>query len=167
MIVLINKISQFITSSTELKPYKLTISYLGSMPVLVASHAHPVYMLLKDFGGQRLSKGICEIIRKCYLGDGNVTSLHNLSDQMILPLCVLLTFMAFGCLATVTVNCERLSRQRYHSEFHKKSFEPYGFLSYFTSRYIFSLRGGISGTFLFNAPLADNSAAKHKHISRG
>ena len=97
------------------------------MPVNGASHAHPVYMLLKHFGGQRLSKGICKIVCRCYLGDGNVTSLHNLSDQMILPFYVLLAFMASGflglgdCPTAVIVNCERLSRQRYHSKFYKRN----------------------------------------------
>ena len=143
------------------------------MPVRVASHAHPIYMLLKDFGSQRLSKGICEIIRRCYLSDGNVTSLHNLSDQVIFPLHMFLAFMASGflglcdCPAAVTVNCERLSRQRYHSKFHKESFEPNCFLSCFTSCHIFSFRGGIGSTFLFNTSPTDGSATKHKHISRG
>ena len=66
------------------------------MPVRVASHARPIYMMFKHFGGQRLRKGIREIVCRCYFGDGNVTSLHNLSDQMILPLYVLLAFMAYG-----------------------------------------------------------------------
>ncbi|XXG41747.1 hypothetical protein AAC387_Pa01g2149 [Persea americana] len=142
------------------------------MPVRVASHAYPIHKLLKDFGSQRLSKEICEIIRRCYLGGGNVTSLHNLPNQMIFPLYMFLAFMAYGflglcdCPAAVTVNCERLLRQRYHSKFHKESFEPNCFLSCFTSRHIFSFQGGISGTFLFNTPPADSSAAKHKHIPR-
>ena len=72
--------SQFITSSTGLRPHNLTISHLGSMPVRVASHAHPIYMLLKHFDGQWLSKGICKIVCRCYLSDCNITSLHNLSD---------------------------------------------------------------------------------------
>ena len=152
-----------------MRPYNLTISHLGSMPVRVASHALPIYMLLKHFGGQRLSKRIHEIICRCYLSDRNVTSLRNLSDQMIFSLYMLLAFTASGflglgdCPAAVTVNCEWLSRQRYHSKSYKESFEPNCFLSCFTSHYIFSLQGGISGTFMFNTPLADSSASKHKH----
>ena len=73
-------VSQFITSSTGLRPHILTISHLGSMPVRVASHAHLIYMLLKHFGGQCLSKGIRAIVCICYLSDCNITSLHSLSD---------------------------------------------------------------------------------------
>ena len=131
--------SQFIISSTGLRPHNLTISHLDSIPVRVASRAHPIYMLLKHFGGQWLSKEIREIVYKCYLGDCNIISPHNLPDYMILPLYMLLAFMAPGflrlsdCPATVTVNCERLSYQRYHSKFQKESFESYCFLSCFTS----------------------------------
>ena len=64
------------------------------MPVWVASHAHPVNMLLKDFGSQRLRKGINKIVCRGYLGDSNITSLHNLSDQVIFSLHMLLALMA-------------------------------------------------------------------------
>ena len=97
------KINQFITSSTGLRAHNLTISHLDSMLVRVASHAHPVYMLFKHFGGQRHSKGIREIVCKCYFGDGNVTFLHNLSDQMILPLYLLLLLCILSSLDWVIV----------------------------------------------------------------
>jgi hypothetical protein len=81
MILLINKeINQFITSSDGLSPYNLTISHLGSMLVRVASHAHRIYMLLKDFSSQRLSKVICQIVYCAYLGNSYINSLHNLSN---------------------------------------------------------------------------------------
>ena len=83
MIILINKeINQFIHHILVLRPYNLTISHLGLMPVKVASHAHPIYMLLKDFGCQRLSKGISQIVYRVYLGDSSITFLHNLSDHV-------------------------------------------------------------------------------------
>ena len=107
------------------------------MLVKVASYARPVYMLLKDFGGQRLSKRIYQIVCRGYLGDGYVTSLFNFTDQVIFPLYILLALLASwflglcDCPAAVIVNCERLSRQSYHSKFQKASFKPYYFLSCF------------------------------------
>ena len=143
------------------------------MLVRFASHAHPIYMTLKDFGSQRLTKGIYEIIRRSYFGNCYVTSLHNLFDYMIFSLYVLLTFMDFlflglcDCPPAITVNCEQLSCQKYHFKFQNKSFEPYCFLSCFTSCNVFSLQCGISGTFLFDTSPANSFVAKYKHISRG
>ena len=108
------------------------------MPVRVASHAHPIHTMLKDFGSQRLSKVISQIACRVYLGDCSITSLHNLYDHVFFPLYVFLVFEFLGlsdCPVVITVNYERLSCQRYYSKFHKESFKPNCFLNCFSSSY--------------------------------
>ena len=108
------------------------------MQFRVASHAHRIYILHKDFGGQRLSKVISQIVCRVYLGDCSITFLHNLYDHVFFPLYVFLAFEFLGlsdCPAVITVNWERLSCQRYYSKFHNESFKPNCFFNCFSSGY--------------------------------